>query len=144
MLITLMFSLVAKKSRTWNFQFLIFSWWGGVQELGGSTARQIAKLASGNSAYHRLSLWMGAGCGTTGFLLFSFPWVRILSCLGVWIFPGVWSFSGVLWNPQIRDSQVQWSLLRVWSRISHWVVRKLYIVCFAYSLLSLVCPLLFY
>ena len=29
-----------------------FSWWAGVQQLGGSTARQIAKMASGNIPYH--------------------------------------------------------------------------------------------
>jgi len=42
MLITLMFLVVATKSRTF-FQFLIFSELAGVQELGGSTARQLAR-----------------------------------------------------------------------------------------------------
>jgi len=50
--ITLMFSVVAMKSRTF-FQFLIFSSGVGVQELGGSTARQIAQLANGNIPRHR-------------------------------------------------------------------------------------------
>jgi len=41
-LITLLVSVVAMKSRTLS-QFLLFSYWTGVQELGGSTARQIAQ-----------------------------------------------------------------------------------------------------
>jgi len=37
-----MFLAVAKKSRT-SFQFPMFSWWAGVQELGGSRARQLTQ-----------------------------------------------------------------------------------------------------
>ena len=44
------------------FQFPMFSWWAGVQELGGSTARQIAKLAKGNIPYHgRHAQFMNGG-----------------------------------------------------------------------------------
>ena len=39
---TLMFKAVAKKSRTF-FQFPVFGCWADVQELGGSTARQLAQ-----------------------------------------------------------------------------------------------------
>jgi len=50
MLITLMFSVVAMKSKTF-FQFLVLSQRAGVQELGGRLARHIAKLANGNIPY---------------------------------------------------------------------------------------------
>ena len=112
------------------FQFLIFSSQAGVQELGVSIARPIAKLANGNMPYHRhhTQFTNGHWPGTGSYRLVSFLWVRLLSHPGVQLFQGFCDF-GVLC-----------SLLWDWLQISHQVMRKsvLYVVCFAYSLLSVV------
>ena len=73
-----------------------------MQGLGGSTARQIAKVANGNIPYHRHhTQFMNRGWrGGRNAFFFSFLRVRILSCLGLQTFLGVSSFLGVLQNLQ--------------------------------------------
>jgi len=97
MLITLMFSVVAVKSRTF-FQLLIFRCSAGVQELRGSAARQIAKLGSRSILYYRrhAQFMNGGGRGAESYQLFGFQMVPILSGLGVQTFPRVCPFWGIL------------------------------------------------
>jgi len=98
MLITLMFSAVAMKSRTFSGFSLsaneqLCSTWEGAWP--GSQP----KLANENIPYHKChtQFMKGVGQGRAGSsLLFSCPRVQILSCPGVRTFPGVWFFSGVL------------------------------------------------
>ena len=68
-----------------------------MQDLGGSIARQIAKLANRNIPYRGCHVQsMNEGWPRGRNLSFSFSWVQILSCPGVWTLPGAWFFSGVL------------------------------------------------
>jgi len=62
MLITLTFSVVAMKSRTFFSGFSCSAKEQGMQELGGSIARKIAKLADGNVPYHRCHVQFTHGC----------------------------------------------------------------------------------
>jgi len=90
-----------------------------VQELGRSTTRQTAKLASGNIPYHKRHAQFMNGVGWGINLAFSLLSMSFESALG----QGLNSFG---------------------LQISRQVVRKmvLYIFCFAYSSLSLLLPLL--
>ena len=77
----------------------MFNQWAGVQEMGGSIARQITKLANGNTPYHeRHAQFMNGGWLRARNLVFSVPWVWIFSCSGIWTFLGIQSFSGVMQN----------------------------------------------
>ena len=75
-----------------------------------------------------LRLWMGVGRGAGSYWLFGSPGVQILSSPESELFQ---EFHEIC---RIHDFWVPWS-----PQIGHWVVRRilLYIVCFAYSLLSL-------
>ena len=77
-----------------------------MQELGGSTARQTARLASGNIPYHRCHAQLIKGGRT---LSFWFLGIQILFWLGVWTFLGVWSFLQILrnsWKPWFPGSAI--------------------------------------
>ena len=131
MLITLTFSVVAKKLRT--FSSLPYSAneqacrsWEGAQP--GSQP----KLASGNIPYHRHHIQFINVDWCKGRTL-SFLRVQILSC------PGVWSFSWILQNSQnpgdLSSVLAAWGLAE--NKLSRGENDVLYIVCFAKSLLSL-------
>jgi len=92
MLITLVFSVAAMKSRTFfSFPYSaseqVCRSWEGVQP------DSWLKLASGNIPYHGCpAQFMSGGWPGGRKWLFSFLWVRIFSCLGVWT---LWE---ILWN----------------------------------------------
>ena len=75
----------------------------------GREHSQVASPSWPSEIFHimdiMLSLWMGIGWGGRN-LFFIFPWVWILSWLGVQTFPGVWFFLGVSWNSWFPDSAI--------------------------------------
>ena len=100
-MITLKFLVVAKKSRIF-FWFPMFGWRAGVQELGGSTARQ--QLGNGDIPYHRHhAQYINGGCpgskssfcgsSYSGSSVFS-PWVQQV-VQNLWVQQNAW----VLGNP---------------------------------------------
>ena len=117
MMITLMFSVVATKSRT-----LSSSLYSANEQVSRSwEGTQPSRLPNWPMDIFRtidvtVSLGMGVGRGAGSSLLFSFLWVEILSCLEVWIFfPRSLVFSGSFAKfCKISEFQVPWSLLRDW------------------------------
>ena len=106
-----------------------------MQELGGSTARQISKLADGSIPYHGSHArfinggWLGGRN-----LLFSFTWIWIVSSQRFQKCSPFQEFCNI---HKIHKFSVPQLLLGGWLQIGHWVVRKivLYTVWLAYSLL---------
>ena len=134
MLITLLFSVVAKKSRT----FFSFSYPANEQvcrSWEGAQPGSQPELPNGNIPYQRRQAqfsnrsWLG---GRNRF--FPFPWVWIFSWMGVW------SSSGVSWN--LQNLRFPGSAIAAWglpvNRSSDGEKIVLYVVCFAYSLLAVV------
>ena len=109
--------------------------WAGVQ--GGSTARQIAQAGQWKCSTPQTSCsvyeWRLAGGKN---LSFSFLWVRILSWPGDQTFLGVRTFSGVLQNLQFSRFYNDCSVTDCGHQV--YISAMLYIVCFAYSLSSVV------
>jgi len=101
-----MFSVVAMKSR--NFSSCSYS---ADEQLcriwEGAYLDSQPKLANGNIPYHRRhAQFINGGWPGGRTISFLFLWVQILSGLGVWTFPGVQSFLGILRNPRVPDCTI--------------------------------------
>ena len=137
MVITLLFIVVAMKSRTFSsFSYSANEWVCSRWEAAQPGSWPIKMF---HAIDVMLSLWTGVGPGGRN-LLFSLPWVQILSC------PGVRTSLGVLWNlqnPGVQDSAIDAQGLTANQSLGGEKI-ALYVVCFTSSLSSLLLVVLIF